>query len=197
MTIAFLFPGQGSQSVGMGGAFADASKAAAAVWQEADEALGFSLSRLCFGRARRRELLLTANTQPAVLTASVAAAAALAEHGVTPDLAAGHSLGEYSALVLAAGALPFRRRRPARAQARASSCRRRCPWAPAPWPRCMGVELAAAESACAEASRGRGRRRGEHQRAGPDRDRRAPHRGGARGEGRGQRAAAQERACSR
>src|SRR5438132_132398 len=74
-------------------------------WAEADAALGFRLSRLCF-EGPAEELALTANTQPAVLTASVAAAAALAERGVTPDLAAGHSLGEYSALVVG-GALSF------------------------------------------------------------------------------------------
>ena len=105
MKTAFLFPGQGSQEVGMGKAFALSSPAAAAVWQEADDALGFSLSRLCF-EGPPDELTLTANTQPAVLTTSVAAAAALAERGLTPDLVAGHSLGEYTALVVA-GALPF------------------------------------------------------------------------------------------
>ena len=105
MKIAFLFPGQGSQDVGMGKALAEASASAAAVWREADETLGFPLSRLCF-EGPAEELALTANTQPAVLTASVAAAAALAERGLVPDLAAGHSLGEYSALVVA-GAVPF------------------------------------------------------------------------------------------
>jgi [acyl-carrier-protein] S-malonyltransferase len=105
MKTAFLFPGQGSQEVGMGKAFALSSAAAAAVWREADDVLGFSLSRLCF-EGPADELTLTANTQPAVLTASVATAAALAERGLNPDLVAGHSLGEYSALVVA-GALPF------------------------------------------------------------------------------------------
>src|SRR5436309_12931064 len=101
--IAFLFPGQGSQVVGMGKAFHDASPAARAVFEEANAALGFDLRGLMF-EGPESELALTANTQPAVLTASVAAAAACAERGLTPALAAGHSLGEYSALVVA-GAL--------------------------------------------------------------------------------------------
>ena len=103
--IAFIFPGQGSQAVGMGRAFSETSGAAKRVFEEANDALGFDLRRVMF-EGPDAELALTANTQPAVLTASVAAAAACAEHGVTPALAAGHSLGEYSALVVA-GALPL------------------------------------------------------------------------------------------
>jgi [acyl-carrier-protein] S-malonyltransferase len=104
--IAFLFPGQGSQAVGMGKAFHDASPAARAVFEAANAALGFDLRRLMF-EGPESELALTANTQPAVLTASVATAAACAEHGLTPTLTAGHSLGEYSALVVS-GALRMR-----------------------------------------------------------------------------------------
>ena len=104
--LAFLFPGQGSQAVGMGKAFHDASPAARQVFEEANAALGLDLTRVMF-EGPESELALTANTQPAVLTASVAAAAACAEHGLRPALAAGHSLGEYSALVVA-GALQLR-----------------------------------------------------------------------------------------
>jgi [acyl-carrier-protein] S-malonyltransferase len=104
--LAFLFPGQGSQAVGMGKAFHEASPAARKVFEEANAALGFDLTRVMF-EGPESELALTANTQPAVLTASVAAAAACAEHGLRPALAAGHSLGEYSALVVA-GALQLR-----------------------------------------------------------------------------------------
>jgi len=104
--IAFIFPGQGSQAVGMGKAFHDASPAARAVFEDANSALGFDLRRVMF-EGPDSELALTANTQPAVLTASVAAAAACAERGLTPALTAGHSLGEYSALVVA-GAMRLR-----------------------------------------------------------------------------------------
>jgi [acyl-carrier-protein] S-malonyltransferase len=103
--IAFLFPGQGSQFVGMGKALAAESAAARAVFEEADAALGFPLSNLCF-EGPEEELKLTANTQPALLTVSIAALGVLRERGRKPDFVAGHSLGEYSALV-AAGALRF------------------------------------------------------------------------------------------
>ncbi len=103
--IAFLFPGQGSQFAGMGKALAEKYQAAARVFEEADDALGFSISKLCF-EGPEDALKLTENTQPALLTVSAAAFAVLREHGMTPDYVAGHSLGEYSALV-AAGSLAF------------------------------------------------------------------------------------------
>ncbi|SRR5579875_2365714 len=106
MKIALLFPGQGSQKVGMGLQLAQQFPAAKAVFEQADDALGIRLSRLCF-EGPEEELRLTANTQPAILTTSIAALRALqSELPLTPELAAGHSLGEYSALV-AAGALDF------------------------------------------------------------------------------------------
>jgi [acyl-carrier-protein] S-malonyltransferase len=101
--LAFIFPGQGSQHAGMGRDLAERFPAARAVFEEADEALGFGLSNLCFN-GPEEDLQLTANTQPAILTASIAAYRVLAESGIRPDFVAGHSLGEYSALV-AAGAL--------------------------------------------------------------------------------------------
>jgi [acyl-carrier-protein] S-malonyltransferase len=98
--IAFLFPGQGSQAVGMGRELAERFPIAAQTFAEADAALGFPLSRLCF-EGPEEDLRLTENTQPAIMTVSVAAARVLAEHGVAPALAAGHSLGEWSAHVVA------------------------------------------------------------------------------------------------
>ncbi len=98
--IAFIFPGQGSQHAGMGRELFADFPVARAVFEEADEALGFAISDLCFN-GPEEDLQLTANTQPAILTASIAALRVLAEQGIKPDFVAGHSLGEYSALVAA------------------------------------------------------------------------------------------------
>ncbi len=98
--IAFIFPGQGSQHAGMGRELAENFPSARRVFDEADEALGFSLSKLCF-EGPMEDLQLTANTQPAILATSVAVAEVLREKGVRADFVAGHSLGEYSALVVA------------------------------------------------------------------------------------------------
>jgi [acyl-carrier-protein] S-malonyltransferase len=149
--IAFIFPGQGSQAVGMGKAFYEASPAAKAVFEEANDVLGLDLTRLAF-EGPEADLALTANTQPAVLTVSVAAAAVCAEHGLTPRFAAGHSLGEYSALVVA-GALAFRdavrlvRRRGEFMQAAV-------PVGVGAMAAIMGLELPAVEALCAEAGQG-------------------------------------------
>jgi [acyl-carrier-protein] S-malonyltransferase len=149
--IAFLFPGQGSQAVGMARAFHESSKAARAIFDEANDALGFDLRRLVFD-GPETELALTANTQPAVLTASVAVAAACAERGLEPAIATGHSLGEYSALVVA-GALGFadavrlvRRRGELMQDA--------VPVGVGAMAAIMGLELDAVERLCAEAASG-------------------------------------------
>src|SRR5215472_5898082 len=96
--VAFLFPGQGSQVVGMGKELAEKHSIARQTFQEADDALGFKLSQLCF-EGPEDQLRLTENTQPAILTTSIAAGRVLDEKGFQPDFAAGHSLGEYSAHV--------------------------------------------------------------------------------------------------
>src|SRR6186713_2347767 len=106
MNKAFVFPGQGSQYPGMGKDLYEKYPVARQVFDEADEALGFSISKMCF-EGSEEDLRLTENTQPAILTVSVAAFRVLEEKGCLPDFVAGHSLGEYSALV-AAGSLQLR-----------------------------------------------------------------------------------------
>jgi [acyl-carrier-protein] S-malonyltransferase len=105
MKTALLFPGQGSQFVGMGKSLCDRFPAARAVFEEADAALGFALAQLCF-EGPEETLRLTENQQPALVTVSTAAWTVVREHGIEPEYVAGHSLGEYSALV-AAGSLAF------------------------------------------------------------------------------------------
>ena len=106
MKTAFVFPGQGSQKVGMLKDLYEAYPIVRERFAQADEALGYSISQLCF-EGPDTELVKTANTQPAILTASVACYEVLKEKGFTPDIVGGHSLGEYSALV-AAGVLDFK-----------------------------------------------------------------------------------------
>ena len=105
MKISYIFPGQGSQYVGMGKTLVSRFDTARRIFHAADEALGFSLTQLCFD-GPAEELQRTENTQPAMLTVSVAACRVLEKEGLRPDYVAGHSLGEYSALV-AAGCLDF------------------------------------------------------------------------------------------
>ena len=150
--IAFVFPGQGSQKVGMGQALAEAFPECRAVFDEADAALGEPLSRLCF-EGPEDQLALTENTQPAILTVSVAAARLLAARGIAPAIVAGHSLGEYSAHV-AAGTLAFRRRRADRAAARPVHAGGRAGRARARWRRCSGSTAPLVAQACAEAAEG-------------------------------------------
>ena len=103
--LAFVFPGQGAQKVGMGKDFFDNYDVAKKMFKEADEALGYSIMKMCF-EGPEEDLKLTANTQPAILTISCIANEILKENGVQPEITGGHSLGEYSALV-AAGVLNF------------------------------------------------------------------------------------------
>src|SRR5215813_14481137 len=102
MRVAFVFPGQGSQYAGMGREICQKFPAARAAFDEADAALDFPISRLCF-EGPEEDLKLTENTQPAILTTSIALFRIFEDKGIRPDVVAGHSLGEYSALVCAGG----------------------------------------------------------------------------------------------
>jgi [acyl-carrier-protein] S-malonyltransferase len=151
MSVAFVFPGQGSQVVGMGKALFDAFPRSRAVFEEADAALGFALSRLCF-EGPEAELQLTANTQPAILAASLAALRPLLARGARPDWVAGHSLGEYSAVVAAgaiglADALRTVRRR-------GEYMQEAVPVGVGAMAAILGLDLPAIEDACREAAAG-------------------------------------------
>jgi len=151
MSVAFVFPGQGSQEVGMGRALASAFPESKAVFEEADAALGFALSRLCF-EGPEGDLQLTANTQPAILATSIAALRPLVARGVRPDWVAGHSLGEYSALVAAGalslgGALRTVRRR-------GELMQEAVPIGVGAMAAVLGLDLPAIEEACREAAEG-------------------------------------------
>src|SRR5881275_688664 len=149
---AFIFPGQGSQAAGMGRELAEKYPAARAVFEEADDALGFALSRLCF-EGPAEELQLTENTQPAILATSVAALRAVESEGLPrPAFVAGHSLGEYSALV-AAGALKLADAvRTVRKRGR--YMQEAVPLGVGAMAAVLGADLETIESVCAEARRG-------------------------------------------
>jgi [acyl-carrier-protein] S-malonyltransferase len=152
LAIAFLFPGQGSQYAGMGKALAEDFPAARQVFEEADDALGFALSEVCFN-GPAEQLQLTENTQPAILAVSVAALRAMESEGFAPpDYVAGHSLGEYSALV-AAGSLSLTDAvRTVRARGR--YMQEAVPVGTGAMAAILGADLKVVLAACEEASQG-------------------------------------------
>jgi [acyl-carrier-protein] S-malonyltransferase len=152
MTVAYIFPGQGSQFAGMGRELAEQFPAAREVFAEADDALGFSLSQLCF-EGPAEALQLTENTQPAILTVSIAALRALeAENLPAPAFVAGHSLGEYSALV-AAGALSLSAAVRA-VRARGRYMQEAVPVGAGAMAAILGADASTIEDACREAAQG-------------------------------------------
>jgi [acyl-carrier-protein] S-malonyltransferase len=151
MSVAFVFPGQGSQQVGMGRSLAAALPESRAAIEEADRALGFALSRLCF-EGPEAELQLTANAQPAILATSVAALRALEARGLRPKWVAGHSLGEYSALV-AAGSLKLGDALVA-VRRRGQYMQEAVPVGVGAMAAILGLELAEVEEACRESADG-------------------------------------------
>lgn len=149
---AYIFPGQGSQAVGMGKDLFDNFAAAREVFDAADEALGFKLSEMCFS-GDEADLQLTANTQPAILTASVAAYRAMrVETSMGPDVVAGHSLGEYSALV-AAGVLDFADA-VRTVRKRGTYMQEAVPVGVGAMAAILGLDIPPVESGCAEAAQG-------------------------------------------
>jgi [acyl-carrier-protein] S-malonyltransferase len=148
--IAFLFPGQGAQAVGMGRDLAEHFPIAAATFAEADEACGFPLAKLCF-EGPEEDLKLTENTQPAILTVSTAAWRVLEEHGVRAAMAAGHSLGEWSAHV-AAGTLQFADAVRA-VKARGQAMQQAVPAGEGAMAAVLSTDANAVTEACAEAAR--------------------------------------------
>jgi [acyl-carrier-protein] S-malonyltransferase len=148
--IAFLFPGQGAQAVGMGRDLAGKFPVAAQTFAEADEALGFPLAKLCF-EGPEGDLRLTENTQPAIMTASVAVARVLKEKGIEPALAAGHSLGEWSAHVIA-GTFSFADAVRA-VKARGAAMQRAVPAGEGAMAAVLALDAAQVAEACAEAAR--------------------------------------------
>jgi [acyl-carrier-protein] S-malonyltransferase len=147
---ALLFPGQGSQRVGMGRDLAHEYPVARQTYDEADDVLGFSLSTLCFD-GPEDALTLTKHTQPAILTTSIAVFRTLLERGLTFDIVAGHSLGEWSALV-AAGAMQLRDA-VRLTHLRGTFMQEAVPAGVGAMAAVMGLELAAVQAVCGQASR--------------------------------------------